>query len=186
MRRTNKTEFAILGLLSLYPMSGYHMKAFIAQSIGFFWQESYGQIYPALRKLLSRGLIDRKVRRQKSRPDRHVYSLTARGRERLSEWLHAETDPEPVRQELLLKLFFGPTVDAKVHVQHVQTLLEQQTERLKTFERIEKTGLKPYENDPAYPFYRSTVRYGQYITRARMRWCRETLAWLRNQADDKQ
>ncbi|UCB53625.1 MAG: PadR family transcriptional regulator, partial [Candidatus Zixiibacteriota bacterium] len=48
MPRANKTEFAVLGLLSLSPMSGYDMKAFISQSIGYFWQESYGQLYPAL------------------------------------------------------------------------------------------------------------------------------------------
>jgi PadR family transcriptional regulator AphA len=107
MPRTNKTEFAVLGLLSLEPMSGYDMKTFISQSIGYFWQESYGQIYPVLRKLLGLGFITRRVESKKGRPDRHVYRLTQKGRNRLNEWLASETELAPLRIELLLKLFFG-------------------------------------------------------------------------------
>jgi PadR family transcriptional regulator AphA len=57
----------------------------IRQSVGHFWNESYGQIYPNLKKLASEGLVSRKTERQKGKPDRHVYSITDKGRERLKE-----------------------------------------------------------------------------------------------------
>ena len=42
------TPNALLGLLSLRPMSGYDIRQVISESIGYFWSESYGQIYPGL------------------------------------------------------------------------------------------------------------------------------------------
>src|ERR1700754_1627141 len=99
------TEDAVLGLLSMSPMSGYGMRTVISQSIGHFWSESFGQIYPALKRLTAEGCVEKETERQKGRPDRNVYSLTAKGRERLREWLVVPAVPEVPRNELLLKLF---------------------------------------------------------------------------------
>jgi len=184
MPRTNKTEFAVLGLLSLEPMSGYDMKAFISQTIGYFWQESYGQIYPALRKLLGQGFITRRVKAQKGRPDRHVYRLTQKGRRRLNEWLTSETEPAPLRIELLLKLFFGGATSLPDQMRHIESLLRQQKERLKTYRHVVKNVLNPHRDEPLFPYWQATLRYGMHITRARVRWCLETLETLRKKADE--
>jgi len=182
MPRTNKTDFAILGLLSLEPMSGYDMKAFISTSIDFFWQESYGQIYPALQRLLDEGSISRRVAPGKGRPDRHVYRITAKGRKRLAAWLAADTDPEPVRSELLLKLFFGPLAGPAIHERQIGTLLQHQKQRLRAFKEVERGILKEHETSPFHPYWYATLQFGVHVTRARVRWCRETLAWLRSEA----
>jgi len=55
----NKTRFAVLGLLSIRPMSGYDLKQVIESSTRNFWSESYGQIYPVLRELTAGGLAIR-------------------------------------------------------------------------------------------------------------------------------
>src|SRR5437660_1769958 len=93
------TPDAILGLLSMAPMSGYGMRMVISQSIGHFWSESFGQIYPALKRLTAEGCIEKKTERQKGRPDRNMYSLTPKGRERLREWLVVPTEAEVPRNE---------------------------------------------------------------------------------------
>jgi DNA-binding PadR family transcriptional regulator len=179
MARKSKTEYALLGILSLGPMSGYDIKAFITTSIGFFWQESYGQIYPTLRRLREQKLVNRKVSRQKGRPDRHVYSLTAAGRRRLSNWLAADIEPEPVRLELLLKMFFGRKGSPKDLIRHVETLLKQQTGRMKAFSAVRKSSIAQHQDLPDFPFWLSTLSFGEHVTRARIRWCRETLVWLK-------
>src|SRR5260370_38491835 len=74
------TPNALLGLLSLGPMSGYDIRQLIPRSIGHFWSESYGQIYPGLKRLAAAGLVEKKTQRRKGKPDRHVYSLTPEGR----------------------------------------------------------------------------------------------------------
>lgn len=179
MARTSKTEYAILGLLSLDSMSGYDMKAFIEQSIGFFWQESYGQIYPALRQLLEKDLVSREIHGKPGRPDRHVYTITPAGRERLVEWMESETAPERVRHELLLKLFFGPEAAPEIHEQQIEALMDQQLGRLEQFAQVEKGILREWEGSRYHPYWRATLRYGVHVTRARVKWCRETLKHLK-------
>ena len=67
IRRQPSTRYAILGLLSLAPMSGYEIRKVAASSIGHFWSESYGQIYPTLRKLVAAGLAKPRSRRGRQR-----------------------------------------------------------------------------------------------------------------------
>ncbi|HEY3155376.1 MAG TPA: PadR family transcriptional regulator, partial [Candidatus Eisenbacteria bacterium] len=68
--RTRSTPYAILGMLSFAPMSGYDIRKEAASSIGYFWSESYGQIYPALRELQARGLAKRRADRRAGHRDR--------------------------------------------------------------------------------------------------------------------
>ena len=175
MRRPNKTDYAILGLLSIEPMSGYDMKAVISDSLSFFWAASYGQLYPTLKELLKDGYVSKDVQSGEGKPSRHVYTITKQGRKKLNDWLISEIEPEPIRNELLLKLFFGNNIDKSALVDHVDAYRDQQEKRLKTFRQIEKTVLGPVKSDPSFPFFASTVRYGIHIARARIRWCRETL-----------
>ena len=44
-------------MLNLRPMSGYQLRLTIRRTIGNFWQESFGQIYPALRTMVAEGLV---------------------------------------------------------------------------------------------------------------------------------
>lgn len=178
MRRTNKTEYAILGLLSMEPMSGYDMKAVISSTLSFFWAASYGQLYPTLKELLKDGYVSKAVQSGQGKPSRHVYRITKLGRKKLNDWLISEIEPEPIRNELLLKLFFGNNIDKSTLVDHVIAYRDQQETRLKTFRHIEKTVLGPVKSDPSFPFYASTVRYGIHIARARIRWCKETLSLM--------
>lgn len=180
MPRTSKTEYAVLGLLAMQPMSGYDIKTFIAGSIGFFWQESYGQIYPALKRMRANRLVTRKISKQKGHPDRHIYEITPAGRERLSEWLAADLEAEPVRVELLLKMFFGTMAPVEDIIRNVECLLKQQQSRMKIFNNVRKHEMPQYQDLPEYPFWLSTLSFGEHVTRARIRWCRETLAWLKN------
>lgn len=176
MARSNKTEFVILGLLSKEPMTGYDMKSFISRPLGFFWAVSYGQLYPTLKKLHAAGNVTRVVKTAKSKPDRHVYSLTAKGKRKLLDWLARTPEPEPIRNELLLKLFFGELVPQSAHAGHLKTYLDEHEQRLEIFGGIEKNVLDPLKNDPGYPLWVATLRYGIHIARARVRWCKETLA----------
>src|SRR3989475_5996974 len=107
-RRANTSRHAILGVLSLCPMSGYDVKKLIERSIAHFWNESYGQIYPILNRLAAEGLAERRRERQRGKPDRHVYSLTPKGRQELERGLALPPRLEPVRSELLLKPFPRP------------------------------------------------------------------------------
>jgi DNA-binding PadR family transcriptional regulator len=48
MPRSSQTETAVLGALSVMPMTGYALREAIRDVLGHFWSESFGQIYPTL------------------------------------------------------------------------------------------------------------------------------------------
>src|SRR5262249_39120596 len=93
------TEYAVLGLLGhLGPreVSGYDLKKFADQSIGYLWAPSKTQLYAVLGRLVSQGLATRRAVAQSHRPDKQLYRLNEAGAEVLREWLERpedETDP---------------------------------------------------------------------------------------------
>jgi len=120
--RPRSTPYAILGMLSVAPMSGYDIRKEASTSIGYFWSESYGQIYPALRELRGRGWIRRRPGSRAGGRERQAYEITERGREALALWRAEPPRDGSVRNELLLKLFFGRS-DAMAHeMEWIETL----------------------------------------------------------------
>jgi PadR family transcriptional regulator AphA len=178
MREIGATPNALLGLLSLEPMSGYDIRQMISRSIGYFWSESYGQIYPGLKRLATDGLVEKKTERRKGSPDRHVYSLTAAGREQLRRWLKLPAAREVPRDELLLKLFFGAHAPVKVSRNHVQAYLEFEEDHVRTYAALRKKLCKEAASDPQLPFWLITLNKGRHNSEAAVRWCRETLKEL--------
>jgi PadR family transcriptional regulator, regulatory protein AphA len=172
------TPNALLGLLSLGPMSGYDIRQLIPRSIGHFWSESYGQIYPGLKRLAAAGLVEKKTERQKGRPDRHLYSLTAEGRAQLKAWLKLPVADEVPRSELLLKLFFGAHVPASVSRQHVTEFMEVHQKALKIYAATAKALRKEEAGDPQLPYWLMTLNMGRHRSSAMVKWCRETLKEL--------
>src|SRR5580658_2289456 len=54
--REKASRFAVLGMLSLgEKLSGYDIRKVISESTANFWSESYGNIYPVLKRLLAEG-----------------------------------------------------------------------------------------------------------------------------------
>lgn len=168
----------LLGLLAIEPMSGYDLGLTIRASVGHFWNESYGQIYPNLKKLANGGFVSCKTERQKGKPDRRVYSITAKGRERLTEWLSVPPQPEIPRNEMLLKLFFGAQVSAQILIGYVERMAEERRALLELLERTEREGIDKNQHYSGAPYWRIAAHYGQMEMRAHLRWAEETLAEL--------
>ena len=98
--------WALLGLLSRRPRSGYDLKQEVDRTIRHFWAASYGQIYPELKRLEDTGWIAGRDAANGGR-SRRVYRITARGRRALEAWLHGEETRLEMRDESLLRLFFA-------------------------------------------------------------------------------
>jgi DNA-binding PadR family transcriptional regulator len=106
MSSLTATGKVILGLLKFAPRTGYDVKRVTDFSTRFFWRASYGQIYPELRALEEAGLVRARAEPRGRRP-RRVYELTAAGDTALLAWLRGEDDTYELRDEGLLRLFFG-------------------------------------------------------------------------------
>jgi PadR family transcriptional regulator AphA len=168
----------LLGLLAIEPMSGYDLGLTIRGSIGHFWNESYGQIYPNLKKLAGGGFVNCKTERQKGKPDRRIYSVTEKGRARLTEWLTVPPQPEIPRNELLLKLFFGEQVPTQILIGYVERMAEERRALLSLLERAEREDIDKNRHYPGAPYWRIAAHYGQMEMRAHLSWAEETLTEL--------
>jgi DNA-binding PadR family transcriptional regulator len=178
-RRSSSGADVLLGLLAIEPMSGYDLGLAIRASIGYFWNESYGQIYPNLKRLAAAGLVASKTERQKGKPDRQVYSITRKGRTRLEKWLAVEPQAEVPRNELLLKLFFGAQVSPEMFIGYVERMTERETAILRKLARVEREEISNLRRYPDAPYWKMAARFGQLELEAHLRWAKETLSTLR-------
>jgi len=185
-RRTSSSTQALLGLLTIEPMSGYDLGRMVRASIGHIWSESYGQIYPNLKRLAAQGLVECKTEKHKGRPDRRVYSITRKGREQLARWLAVPPQPEIPRNEMLLKLFFGSQVPTQILIGNVERMVEEHRALLEKFQRVEHDEIDKNPQYPDAPFWKMAARYGQKEMEAQLRWAEETLQELRKIAGKRQ
>lgn len=182
--KTSKTRFAVLGILSYGPMSGYDIKKFYEQNVAGFWSESYGQIYPILKRLSQEELATRSVQKQEGKPDRHIYAITKKGREELQQWLREPTGRHIGRHETLLKLMFGQQVSIRDNIQQIRHFRDRQLGELKEImdlkERFEHTEV----DDPNMPYWRLAFGYGEHVNRAYIKWAEEAIAALNKMDKD--
>jgi PadR family transcriptional regulator AphA len=168
--RENRTRYVVLGMLAAAPMSGYGLRQAIAGSVGHFWQESYGQLYPTLRALAAERLVDARATRGGPGRAGAVYHLTARGRAALAAWLALPPVLEPQRNEMLLKVFFAGAVPAEVtarNLERVAALVRAQREQLEAIALHMDSIEVPH---PDAPFWRLTLDFGLVFTRTALEW----------------
>jgi PadR family transcriptional regulator, regulatory protein AphA len=176
-KRSSSSREILLGLLTIAPMSGYDLGLTIRGSVGHFWNESYGQIYPNLKRLTAEGLVTSKTERQKSKPDRHIYSITGEGREHLAGWLAVDPQPEIPRNELLLKLFFGAQVPVEILIGYVERMVATERAVVGKIMQVEEE-IAANQQYPDAPYWKMAARFGQLELEAHLRWGEETLAEL--------
>jgi DNA-binding PadR family transcriptional regulator len=179
----NRTRYAVLGALTVEPMSGYDLKRFFEQGVSFFWAESYGQIYPILKQLKAEGLVadgggtpDTGPRaRAPAHPRRAVYAITPAGRDALACWLAEPAEPQAGRRlEILLKLFFarqaGPGA-AEAAQRLVADFRAHHAALLATYTATEARLRAEHAAHPDLPFWLLTLSYGEHVSRALVAWC---------------
>ncbi|NQU18965.1 PadR family transcriptional regulator [bacterium] len=77
-------ELVILGLLKDKPRHGYEIKKQINDFLTYFTGLEYESTYYSLSSLEKKGIVKKTVASSKNRPNKYVYSLTAKGKERFS------------------------------------------------------------------------------------------------------
>jgi DNA-binding PadR family transcriptional regulator len=179
--KDSRTAYVILGMLSIEPNlsgSGYDLHKAIEENFGSFWGESYGQIYPSLKRLAAEGLIEPCKPASAPKKRRQEYALTEAGRASLREWLALPFQNDPPRNEFLLKLFFGREAAPGVAIAHVRELDERNRRMLATLEGIEKMARQAQSQNPNLPYWMLTLGLGIAMTRAALNWGESALREL--------
>ena len=203
MPRINTTAYALLGLLSWKPMSGYDIKKFIELGLAHFWAESYGQLFPTLKRFVAEGLATCREEQSAGRRRKKTYRITPKGRRRFLAWLALPPADMQVRNESLLKFFLASRQSRDEGIRLVEQYRDQQSALLALYGDSEKEfrvamerGELPAELESLIDWPDSgptaraardqlqifflTLRHGVLHVQARLSWCEEALSHLRH------
>ncbi len=178
MKKLNKTKFAILGLLTIQPQSGYDIKKMIEQTLSYFWSESNGQLYPALNELQKSGWVALQELREKGKKERNIYSITDMGQRELNKWLESSEEEKSIhRDETLLKLFFGKNLNKKNCMQRLENRKRKMKGRLKEYNQILQQ-LQTKTHSPHHVYWLLTLQNGICSAKAEILWCSRSIKTL--------
>lgn len=168
------SKYVMLGMLARMPQTGYTIKKWIENEYSHFWQESFGQIYPTLKKLVAEGLA---VSSDHTQPGNGrgqiVYSITEEGRKELSDWLQKEPEIERLRYEILLKISFGENTEPAVLLGHLDSFIGRNEKLVKDMNEYIKLFEKYKEQDVDCSYSQLTALCGVYIYSAMRDWAVE-------------
>lgn len=128
-------RYAILGLLSAEPMSGYDLAKWMDRGLGNIWSAHASQIYPELARMVEAGVIvevpgDTGPRR------RRVYGISNEGAADLREWLATATLDPGGRNEALLRSVLLGRLDPRSAALAFTTEAERHRERAALHEAL--------------------------------------------------
>jgi len=123
-------RYAILGMLSRQPLSGYDIKKAFAESTALYWSGNSNQVYPALLALRQEGLVESEVQQQNRYPAKKVYSLTEEGLAALKEWLLLPPEAPRTRSTFLTQLAWSDLLSSEELRQMLDGYQEEVNTRL--------------------------------------------------------
>ena len=169
-----QTDYVILGLLAEQPLSGYQIKKIVDIRFKFFWSESFGQIFPALKALAVAGLAEELKQEHKDGRAAKQYQITPAGREALVLWLRQPVEKESLRLEILLKTYFSNYTSPSVMLSHLAAFEESHKSQLHILGLFQQELERIPDEDENHREILRVIDFGQKANRAYLDWCRET------------
>jgi DNA-binding PadR family transcriptional regulator len=175
MARRSQTEMAVLGALSMGPMTAYALREAIRDVLGNFWSESFGQIYPTLTALEGSGLVQRYGG---ARAGTSTFAITPLGVVRLRELLVQPVAVTPPRNGLLLRLFFGRELGAQACRELLVAARTQAELSLTEYDALVDRVRAEDGDSPDLPYMLITIFAGRHGAEATLAWTTQALATL--------
>ncbi|MCO1604707.1 PadR family transcriptional regulator [Desulfosporosinus nitroreducens] len=169
-------EFIILGFLMCGETSGYDLKQWMTKSTSYFFDASFGSIYPALKRLGDKQLVIFKESVEGSKYKK-VYQITETGKEAFMKWIAEPIAFEKSKQDHLVKIFFYEFLPKEKAIANLKGLIE-------VIQPIEKNLIGQKEEASqkydVYQFYYryATMVYGIDYYRFIMSWCNDMITKL--------
>lgn len=164
------TSYAVLGLLSRGPMSGYELAGFAGESIAHFWPIRKSQIYGELGRLEELGFVDGTSVHQEKLPDKRVYRISSAGKKAMSDWLGSpDYESTRFRSGFLVKVFFAD----QMPLETLERMLSDAREKAETYRAELQATADHLSEEPQEAFTRSTALFGVRINQAIVEWAEE-------------
>jgi len=166
--------YALLGLVHMEPRTGYALRKIFETTPMGHYSSSPGAIYPALKRLETRGLANSRIDNTNKLRPKQIYSATGLGVDMLREWASQPVSKDDVVErgdELMLRFsFMGTLVDSETSHQFLSQMargIELYIEELEQF-----LPMMPKE---APPHGRLALISGLESYKAQARWARKAM-----------
>lgn len=179
MGKMNKSQFAILSLLSKRALSGYDIKQMASHISPFQWAESNAQIYPILKKLAEEKMVESKIDEKSGDRNRRLYSITHKGLEYLKTWLKYPVEPALYREELLLKLSAGEHVSITMLTKHLESYYQHLSDQYNELTAIQQHIEKEHKEGLRKLYITMIYDHMKLVFDAKLSWCEQGLGKLR-------
>jgi DNA-binding PadR family transcriptional regulator len=158
LRDPTPLEYAILGLLAERPRTGYAVRKVFEKTPMGHYSSSPGSIYPALRRLEEKGLVETDSSEGWSSRRVRFFRPTGEGIAALKSWLKKPVGPNDVRDsmpELILRFAFMDRLttvkDRKRFIASLARELDGYIRELESFlsdfpDQMSKQGMWAFEN----------------------------------------
>jgi PadR family transcriptional regulator, regulatory protein AphA len=157
---------AVLGLLSLEPMTGYDLTQRFDKSLANAWRASHSQIYPELGRMRDEGMVE--VASEGPRGSRS-YAITDHGRDELRRWMMESEPNRYQRNETAVRWFLVSLLEPEER----RTVLESELAFVTAeCERLRGIGERIDALPGPQPF-RATVDLGLRINTVMREWLAE-------------
>jgi DNA-binding PadR family transcriptional regulator len=171
-------ENIILGCLSFGPKSGYEIKKIINMSSSWFYNASYGSIYPILKKHESKGLVTSEEVVDNGRYKR-LYKLTDKGEKAFYNWMLGTPRLMTVKYEMAVKLMFFAKIEPQERIKQVEEHIEQLILFKQELEEIE-----PYADSEGDSYQRLILDWGENLYAFLIQWFSMLLEELKKNNGD--
>ena len=170
----------ILTVLIHRDATGYDITKEFSNAVGHFWKASHQQVYRELNKLAEIDAVTCRLEPQEGKPDKKVYSITAKGKEVLFEWFLLPSKHATDRDEISAKLLACNVFEPMPMIEHMQNLVDESRHQLNFYHELERSqyqgvGTLTRENR----LERLTLRRNILQKEAWLVWADEVLAELR-------
>ncbi|SFE61184.1 DNA-binding transcriptional regulator, PadR family [Paenibacillus algorifonticola] len=124
------SQDVILGILMDENCSGYEIKHKFESLFSYFYNASYGTIYPTLGKMEKQGLITKESILQDGKPNKNVYTITEAGREQFMLYLTSDIQAVETKSDFMVRLVFGKWADQGQVIQWLERTIAKQEEEI--------------------------------------------------------
>lgn len=165
-------EYILLGFLMNKEMSGYDIKYFMSHSTAYFYDASFGSIYPALKRMLSRGWIEVRETIEGGKYKK-TYFILEKGRLIFLKWLETPLMAGKGKEEHLIQVFFYEFLPKPRAIALIGDFIIKVEAIIKELEELE-TRIR----DKADIYKLSTLLYGKEYYNFKAAWYRGFLSEL--------
>ena len=185
---TMSLSYAILGLLTYSPMTGYDLKKIFDKSTIEVWAASLSQIYRELSTLNKKGYVSSTIKKQEDRPDKRIYKITQQGKNVFLSWLNNFPDilSYPKRDEFMLRIFFGSKLERNQLINEFERFIIQKKQHIKTLKELEENldrfsdQLQIESKETEELFWHFTIKRGQMTLEVLIEWAEECIKEIEN------